>query len=162
MPDTLRGYRVYTNLKIPAYAWKVRITLINLPLDNQQDISDLFLSFFTLLNFHRGDFPLTSLEEEKVQEKKILQTIMWRWKNCSFTTPTPSPPPPLPFYQVSLAIYPYPFVFLGGERQEGGTARSIPMSAYGNTNKLEQKVRRHLVEKVLPTGIKPVLVVWEL
>ena len=69
MPDTLRGYRVYTNLKIPAYARKVRITLINLPLDNQQDISDLFLSFFTLLNFHRGDFPLSS-KEEKTQEKK--------------------------------------------------------------------------------------------
>ena len=159
MPDTLRGYRVYTNLKIPAYAWKVRITLINLPLDNQQDISDLSLSFFTLLNYHKGDFPLSSLKEEKTQEKKILQTIMWRWKSCSFTTP----------FLPSLAILsgfpghsPIPFVFLGGERQEGGTARSIPMSAYGNTDKLEQKVRRHLVEKVLPTGIKPVLVVREL
>lgn len=105
MPHTLRGYRVYTNLKILAYAWKVRITLINLPLDNQQDISDLFLSFFTLLNFHRGDFPLSSLEEEKVQEKKILQTIMWRWKSCSFTTPTPSPPPPCHFIR-----FPWPFI----------------------------------------------------
>ena len=70
MPHTLTGYRVYTNLKIPAYARKVRITLINLPLDNQQDISDLFLSFFTLLNVHRGDFSLSSLKEEKTQEKK--------------------------------------------------------------------------------------------
>ena len=157
MPHTLRGYRVYTNLKILAYAWKVRITLINLPLDNQQDISDLSLSFFTLLNYHKGDFPLSSLKEEKTR-KKILKTIMWRWKSCSFTTPFP---PPLPFYQVSLAIHSYPFVFLGGERQEGGTARSIPMSAYGNTDKLEQKVGRNL-GKISPTGIKPVVVVQEL
>ena len=77
MPDILRGYRVYTNLKIPAYARKVRITLINLPLDNQQDISDLSLSFFTLLNYHKGDFSLSSLKEEKTR-KKILKTIMLR------------------------------------------------------------------------------------
>ena len=159
MPDTLTGYRVYTNLKIPAYAWKVRITLINLPLDNQQDISDLFLSFFTLLNFHRGDFPLSSLEEEKVQEKKYYRLPYEGEKTVHLPLP---PPPPLAILSGFPGHSPIPFVFLEGERQEGGNARSIPMSAYGNTNKLEQKVRRHLVGKVLPTGIKPVLVVQEL
>ena len=109
MPDTLTGYRVYTNLKIPAYAWKVRISLISLPLDNQQDISDLFLSFFTLLNFHRGDFPLSSLEEEKVQEKKYYRLPYEGEKTVHL--PLPPPPPPLPFYQVSLAIHPYHLYF---------------------------------------------------
>ena len=135
--------------------------MINLPLDNQQDTSDLFLSFFTLLNFHRGDFPLTSLEEEKVQEKKNITDYHVKVKKLFIYRSHPLPPPPLPFYQVSLAIHSYPFVFLGGERQEGVTARSIPMSAYGNTDKLEQKVGRNL-GKISPTGIKPVVVVQEL
>ena len=100
MPHTLRGYRVYTNLKILAYAWKVRITLINLPLDNQQDISDLFLSFFTLLNFHRGDFPLSS-KEEKTQEKNIKDYHVKAKKLLIY-----HPLPPLPCHFIR---FPWPF-----------------------------------------------------
>ena len=83
---------------------------------------------------------------------------MWRRKNCSFTTPFP---PSLAILSGFPGHSPIPFVFLEGERQEGGTARSIPMSAYGNTDKLEQKVGGNL-GKISPTGIKPVVVVQEL
>ena len=78
--------------------------MINLPLDNQQDTSDLFLSFFTLLNFHRGDFPLTSLEEEKVQEKKNITDYHVKVKKLFIYRSHPLPPPPCHFIR-----FPWPF-----------------------------------------------------